>query len=76
MLAEEARIRESINPAYAHIKGTESYERRELVEEIDSLRTLLCAYVQDESRFLRGEGEPYGSISTDLGIAARLAVKA
>ena len=44
--------------------------------ERDNLRAMLRCYVADEDRFNRGEGEPFGSIPTDLGIAARRAVKA
>jgi hypothetical protein len=44
-------------------------------DEIERLRELLSAYVADETRFNRGEGEPYGSISTETGIRARAAVK-
>ena len=42
--------------------------------EIERLRELLSAYVADETRFNRGEGEPYGSITTETGMRARAAV--
>lgn len=45
-------------------------------DEIERLRYLLSQYVADETRFNRGDGEPYGSISTDVGIEARQAVLA
>lgn len=35
-------VKSRINPAYANSVGTESYERRLLVEEIESLRTQLA----------------------------------
>ena len=44
--------------------------------ERDRLRELLRAYVEDETRFLKGEGEPFGSIDTETGAAARQAIKA
>jgi len=34
----EAEIRAKVNPAYAHRRGTESWERRVLLAEIDRLR--------------------------------------
>lgn len=42
---------------------------------VAELTWILRAYVADEDRFIRGEGEPYGSITTETGIAARLALK-
>jgi hypothetical protein len=42
-------------------------------QEIAHLKRLLAWYVHDESRFLRGEGEPSGSISTEVGMMARMA---
>lgn len=47
----------------------------EAAAEVKQLRDLLFAYVADENRFNRGQGEPYGSISTETGILARAAVK-
>ena len=44
--------------------------------ENEALRALLRAYVQDEDRYNRGEGEPFGSITTETGIAARQAIRA
>lgn len=35
-LEQELRLR--INPIYADVKGTESYERKRLLDEIDLLR--------------------------------------
>ena len=43
----------------------------ETVKENRELRELLTYYVKDEIRFQAGEGEPYGSIPTEVGIAAR-----
>ena len=43
--------------------------------EIADLKRLLSAYVADETRFNRGEGEPYGSIATETGMRARAAIK-
>lgn len=42
--------------------------------ELGILRALLSAYVADENRYNRGEGEPYGTISTELGMRARAAI--
>lgn len=36
---------------------------------------LLAAYVADEDRYNRSEGEPFGSIRTDTGMLAREAVR-
>jgi hypothetical protein len=41
--------------------------------EVYILRALLAAYVDDEDRYLKGVGEPYGSIPTEVGNAARAA---
>jgi hypothetical protein len=41
---------------------------------IGQLQDLLSAYVADETRFNRGEGEPYGSITTETGMRARAAI--
>jgi len=41
------------------------------VAEIELLRNLVRAYVADENRFNRGEGEAYGSITPETGILAR-----
>ena len=34
----EAELRRSVNPVYAYLIGTESYERKRLLGEIDRLR--------------------------------------
>lgn len=49
--------------AYAELRG-----------ELGVLRALLAAYVADENRYNRGEGEPFGTISTELGMRARAAI--
>ena len=46
--------------------------RRLLMEENDDIRRVLRAYVDDENRYNRGEGEPYGSITTEIGMSARV----
>ena len=45
-----------------------------LWNEIIHLRRIVSAYVDDENRFNRGEGEAYGSISTETGMRARAAI--
>ena len=60
------RLRGNSSPHYALM--------REAADEIETLRELLSAYVADETRFNRGEGEPYGSITTETGMRARAAV--
>jgi len=40
----EQQYRAAINPEYAYTVGTESFERRVLLEEIDRLRGLLASY--------------------------------
>ena len=47
----------------------------EALDTIDSLKEVLRAYVRDENRFNKGEGEPFGSISTETGILARSLIK-
>lgn len=47
----------------------------ELEEHCEHMANLLMAYAYDEDRFLKQDGEPYGSISTDVGIMARAAVR-
>jgi hypothetical protein len=44
-------------------------------QEIAHLKRLLAWYVYDESRYLKGEGEPFGSISTEVGMMARIATR-
>lgn len=44
-------------------------------DEIERLRDLLRAYVADEDRFNQGQGEAYGSITTETGMRARAAVR-
>ena len=46
----------------------------EIAVEIERLRSLLAAYVADETRYNRGEGEPFGSITTETGMRARAAI--
>ncbi|MFT8789028.1 hypothetical protein [Komagataeibacter saccharivorans] len=41
--------------------------------EMHLLEEVLAFYVKDEDRYLKEEGEAYGSIPTDVGILARLA---
>ena len=49
----EAELRAAINPAYEDVKGTESHERKQLLDEIDRLRNLLREYiVKDETKFV------------------------
>lgn len=40
----EAEIRAKINPAYADIRGDESWERKVLLDEIDRLRLISKEY--------------------------------
>ena len=40
------------------------------------LREALTYYANDEDRYLRGDGEPYGSIPTEVGFIARQAREA
>lgn len=47
---------------------------KDLAQTIKGLRDLLAAYVADEDRFNKGNGEPYGSISTETGMRARAAL--
>jgi|688.fasta_scaffold395734_3 hypothetical protein len=37
----ERDIRSRVNPQYAHINGTESYERKAMLDEIDRLRAAI-----------------------------------
>jgi len=59
------------------VKEAVEYRARiaELEEHCEHMASLLAAYVHDEDRFLKEDGEPYGSISTDVGIMARAAVR-
>ena len=67
---------QSIRDAWAQaIKDAENSQRAEHVAELEHLRDLLSAYVADEDRFNKGNGEPYGSISTETGMLARAALK-
>lgn len=53
--------------------------RRDLAQaqaEAALLKELLAFYVADENRFLLNRGEPYGSIPTEVGAAARAATRA
>lgn len=43
--------------------------------EMQTRERLLRAYVRDEDRYNRGEGEPFGSIDTETGMLARLITK-
>lgn len=58
---------------YAGIVGQHANTCDEAADEIRNLRVLLSAYVADETRYNRGEGEPYGSIATETGMRARAA---
>ena len=49
----EAEIRSKINEAYCHTKGTESYERKALIDEIDSLRERVRSLEQRETPLSR-----------------------
>ncbi|CAH2606263.1 conserved protein of unknown function (plasmid) [Rhodovastum atsumiense] len=39
--------------------------------EWERMQKVLALYASDESRYLCGQGEPYGSITTEAGIKAR-----
>lgn len=69
------RLRTVKVPENRHIGFTYETWALEAADEIDRLRGLLAAYVADEDRFNRGQGEPYGSIPTEIGILARAVVK-
>lgn len=44
-------------------------------QEIAHLKRLLAWYVHDENRYLKGEGEAFGSITTEVGMMARIATQ-
>lgn len=58
----EADLRKRINPGYVDTEGTESYERKALLDEIDRLR--------DALQNIRGvdHGEAYVIASEALGL--------
>lgn len=44
-----------------------------LIGAYEALELVCAAYADDEDRFNRGAGEPYGSIPTEVGLVARSA---
>ena len=42
-------LRARINPAYANTPGTESYERRQCVDEIDALRARIAELEREKA---------------------------
>lgn len=42
-----------------------------MAEDSRSIRTVLRAYAEDENRYNRGDGEPFGSIDTETRMLAR-----
>lgn len=76
-IVERLRVRwEKMDGAAARKISVILKDRADAATEIERLRYLLSQYVADETRFNRGDGEPYGSISTEVGIQARSAVLA
>ena len=64
----EQELRSLIKPAYANVIGTESYERRVLLEEIDRLRGLLRGIVSsDAGKPVQWKLEQGQSVNTDEG---------
>ena len=51
-----------------------SHIQQAVAMEFEHLRSIISAYVADENRFNRGEGEAYGSITTETGMRARAVV--
>lgn len=52
----EAEIRSNINPVYEDVRGTESYERKRLLGEIDNLRKA-ARLIHDRSGMVSGSLE-------------------
>lgn len=44
-------------------------------DEIQEMKKIIAAYVHDEDRRMNSKGEAFGSITTEIGIAARAALK-
>ncbi len=51
----EADLRAKINPQYAHILGTESYERKAMLDEIDRLRAAIWETLNANLHLCDGE---------------------
>lgn len=51
----EKDLRAKINPQYAHIKGTESHERKALLDEIDRLRAAIWETLNANLHLCDGE---------------------
>lgn len=49
------------------------WTRDDLIRQLELLDDTLALYATDEDRFLRSQGEPYGSIPTEAGMVARSA---
>lgn len=51
----EADIRRRVNPVYADVRGTESYERAALLGEIDRLRAAIRKTLDNNGHLADGE---------------------
>ena len=51
----EQEIRRSINPKYIDVKGTESYERKALLDEIDRLRAAIWQTLDENKHLADGD---------------------
>jgi hypothetical protein len=51
----ERDIRSRVNPQYAHISGTESYERKAMLDEIDRLRAAIVETLNANLHLCDGE---------------------
>lgn len=51
----EQQLRETIKPQYAQVKGTESYERKALLDEIDRLRAAILETLNANLHLCDGE---------------------
>ncbi|KJS36091.1 MAG: hypothetical protein VR70_14495 [Rhodospirillaceae bacterium BRH_c57] len=43
----------------------------DIATEVELMQEVLAFYANDEDRFLREDGEPFGSIPTEVGMKAR-----
>jgi hypothetical protein len=59
----------------ALLGGSPPAAPKELLAELSVLEDVCAAYARDEDRYLAGEGEPYGSIPTEIGMKARFVLR-
>ena len=64
---------EAVDAVIASYIATLPAAPEELIAELHLLEEVCAFYANDEDRYLEGDGEPFGSFPTEVGLKARAA---